>query len=137
MDQHIPNDGRAPMLFGGLLILMLAACAAPTPTPSPGPQPEPGPTGVPLPPPAALNLDAETQALIAHAPRTVFLIPFSHWDTDWHADYATYAAYADGNIAAAIEMAQANPRFRYTLEQVLFVQHFWETHPDRLSLIHI
>ncbi len=27
-------------------------------------------------------------------------------------------------------MAQANPRFRYTFEQVLFVQHFWDTYPE-------
>ena len=84
----------------------------------------------PCPPQELINLDAETQALIASAPRTVFLIPFSHWDTDWHRSFPVYAAMADRNIAAAIGMAQADPRFRYALEQVLFVQHFWETHPE-------
>ena len=37
---------------------------------------------------------------------------------------------ADRNIASAIRIAQADPRFRYALEQVLFVQYFWETHPE-------
>ncbi len=37
-------------------------------------------------------------------------------------------------------MAKQDARFRFTLEQVLFVQHFWETHPasraDLVSLVH-
>jgi hypothetical protein len=68
---------------------------------------------------------------VASARRTVFLIPFSHWDTDWHSDFATYSRQADQNILAAIQLAKSAPRYRYTLEQVLFVQHFWETHPEQ------
>lgn len=135
--QQPGTPGKPLILVFALLLIMLAACAAPTPTPAPTParRPEPGPTGVPLPPSAAINLDAETQTLIARAPRTVFLIPFSHWDTDWHLTYAAYAEMADGNIAAAIRLAQSNPRFRYTFEQVLFVQHFWETHPEQRAAL--
>ena len=92
--------------------------------------PEPGPPPARLPDPAAINLDSVTQALIAHAKRTVFLVPFSHWDTDWHRDFSVYAAQADRNILDAIRIAKQHPRFRYTVEQVLFAQHFWETHPD-------
>ncbi len=33
------------------------------------------------------NFDSATQSLIAKAKRVVFLIPFSHWDTDWHQPY--------------------------------------------------
>ncbi len=79
----------------------------------------------------SINLDAQSQARIASTRRTVFLIPFSHWDTDWHADFNVYSRQADQNILAAIRLAKSDPRFRYTLEQVLFVQHFWETHPDQ------
>jgi Glycosyl hydrolases family 38 N-terminal domain/Glycosyl hydrolases family 38 C-terminal domain len=106
---------------------------APTlaPTPVPTPVAEPGPAPAALPPPSAINLDAETQTLIARAKRTVFLIPFSHWDTDWHRDFSVYAAQADRNILDAIRIAQQHPRFRYTIEQVLFAQHFWETHPEQ------
>jgi hypothetical protein len=68
---------------------------------------------------------------VARAHRTVFLIPFSHWDTDWHADFSVYSRQADQNILAAIRLAKSDPRYRYTLEQVLFVQHFWETHPEQ------
>ncbi|MDQ3005881.1 MAG: hypothetical protein M3R47_10955 [Chloroflexota bacterium] len=86
------------------------------------------------------NFDPETQSLIARAERVVFLIPFSHWDTDWHDSFEVYSRQADQNILKAIEIAQQNPRYRYTLEQVLFVQHFWETHPasraDLVSLVH-
>jgi hypothetical protein len=78
----------------------------------------------------AINLDAQTQALVARASRTVFLIPFSHWDTDWHADFSVYSRQADQNILAAIHLAKSDPRYRYTLEQVLFVQHFWDAHPE-------
>lgn len=78
----------------------------------------------------APNFDSETQRLIAGADRTVFLIPFSHWDTDWHDTFATYSQFADQNISEAISLAKQYPRFRYTLEQVLFVQHFWEVHPE-------
>jgi hypothetical protein len=78
----------------------------------------------------SINLDAQTQALVARAHRTVFLIPFSHWDTDWHADFSVYSRQADQNILAAIRLAKSDARYRYTLEQVLFVQHFWETHPE-------
>jgi Glycosyl hydrolases family 38 N-terminal domain/Glycosyl hydrolases family 38 C-terminal domain len=86
------------------------------------------------------NFDSETQSLIARAERVVFLIPFSHWDTDWHQDFDAYSKLADQNILQAIEVAQQDSRFRFTLEQVLFVQHFWETHPasraDLVTLVH-
>jgi len=129
-------------LFGIALMFVLAACAlrAPGPTPTSAPAPEPGPTPAALPAPAAINLDSETQALIARAKRTVFLIPFSHWDTDWHRTFSVYADQADRNTHDAIQIAKRNRRFRYTIEQVLFAQHFWETHPaeraDFAALVH-
>jgi hypothetical protein len=111
-----------PFIAGILVITLLTGCGLPAPKPAPF-----DPT---------INLDAETQAMIAKAQRTVFLIPFSHWDTDWHETYAVYARRADQNILSAIRLAKENPRFRYALEQVLFVQHFWETHPEsRADLI--
>ena len=76
------------------------------------------------------NFDAETQAMIASAKRVVFLVPFSHWDTDWHQNFDAYSQLADQNILKAIQLAKQYPRFRFTLEQVLFVQHFWDSHPD-------
>ena len=76
------------------------------------------------------TFDAETQALIAQSERVVFLIPFSHWDTDWHQSFDVYSQMADQNIIKAIQIAKQAPRFRYTLEQVLFVQHFWDAYPD-------
>lgn len=76
------------------------------------------------------NFDPSTKALMAQAERVVFLVPFAHWDTDWHNTYPVYSRLADGNIRKAIQLAKQDPRFRFTLEQVLFVQHFWETHPD-------
>ena len=69
------------------------------------------------------NFDSATQSLIANAKRVVFLIPFSHWDTDWHQSYSAYSQLADKNIQSAIEVAKQDVRFRFTLEQVLFVQH--------------
>jgi hypothetical protein len=135
---------RSIVLLGIVLVVALAACAAPAPnpapaatpaaapsaTPAPTPAPEPGPAPAALPAPAAINLDTTTQTLISHAKRTVFLIPFSHWDTDWHRDFSVYAAQADRNILDAIRIAKQHPRFRYTIEQVLFAQHFYETHPE-------
>ena len=76
------------------------------------------------------TLDSETEALIARSEHVVFLIPFSHWDTDWHKSFDTYSQQADQNIIQAIQLAKQYPRFRYTLEQVLFVQHFWNKHPE-------
>jgi alpha-mannosidase len=76
------------------------------------------------------NFDAETQAMIASAKRVVFLVPFSHWDTDWHQNFDAYSQLADQNILKAIQLAKQYPRFRFTLEQVLFVQHFWDAHPE-------
>ncbi|MBF8283146.1 MAG: hypothetical protein HW378_2061, partial [Anaerolineales bacterium] len=102
-------------------VFLLAACARATPTPSLSLTPAPTPSNV--------NLDSETQSLIARADRVAFIIPFSHWDTDWHETFPEYVKRSDVNILAAIQMAKENPRFRYTFEQVLFVQHFWETHP--------
>jgi Glycosyl hydrolases family 38 N-terminal domain/Glycosyl hydrolases family 38 C-terminal domain len=102
-------------LMASIISILLAACTSPGP-----PAYDP-----------SINLDAQTQALVARAPRTVFLIPFSHWDTDWHANFAVYSRQADQNILAAIRLAKNNPRYRYTLEQVLFVQHFWDTHPEQ------
>jgi len=126
-----------------MLALALAACTTPAPAPPPTsspaaltttlplPTPEPGPAPVALPPPDQINLDAATQSLIARAKRTVFLIPFSHWDTDWHRDFGVYATQADRNIGDAIQIAKQHPRFRYSIEQVLFAQHFWQAHPEQ------
>src|SRR6266545_3803988 len=126
-----------------VLALALAACTMPAPAPPPTsspaaltttlplPTPEPGPAPVALPPPDQINLDAATQSLIARAKRTVFLIPFSHWDTDWHRDFGVYATQADRNIGDAIQIAKQHPRFRYSIEQVLFAQHFWQAHPEQ------
>ncbi len=91
----------------------------------------PGPLG---------NFDAQTQSLIARSDRVVFLVPFSHWDTDWHQGFDGYSKLSDKNIQIAIEVAKMDSRFRFTLEQVLFVQHFWETHSasraDLVTLVH-
>lgn len=82
------------------------------------------------------NFDAATQLSIQHAQRVVFLVPFSHWDTDWHDIFDSYSRLADQNILRAIQVAKEQPRFRFALEQVLFVQHFWDTHPeDRAALL--
>jgi hypothetical protein len=107
-----------PRLCAPLLLFLFTAClTTPTLTPTPNPNSDP------------INLDSETQTLIADAERVAFLIPFSHWDTDWHENFASYSKRSDGNIAAAIELAKQDSRFRYTFEQVLFVQHFWDTVP--------
>ena len=67
-------------------------------------------------------------------------MPFSHWDTDWHNAFPTYSWQAAANIITAIQIAKQHPRFRYNLEQVLFVKQFWETYPehraDLAALIH-
>lgn len=113
----------AYVLIGGMILF---GCASPAPRPEE--------TRAPL-----GNFDPETQSLIARAERVVFLIPFSHWDTGWHDTFEAYSKRADQNILNAIEIAKDNPRYRYALEQVLFVQHFWETHPayraDLVSLV--
>jgi hypothetical protein len=102
-------------LFAALLTgILLAACTS---------------SGPPAYDPS-INLDAQTQALVGRASRTVFLIPFSHWDTDWHSEFTTYSRQADQNILAAIRLAKTHTGYRYTLEQVLFVQHFWDAHPE-------
>src|SRR5258707_266194 len=44
--------------------------------------------------------------------------------------FAHYSLLADRNILKAIQLAKQHPRFRYTLEQVVFVQHFWDSHPE-------
>jgi hypothetical protein len=125
-----------------VLVLTIAACSTPAPDPAPtvtpapaptlplAPTPEPGPPPAALPPPDQINLDQATQTLVARAKRTVFLIPFSHWDTDWHNSFPTYSRQAAANIITAIQIAKQHPRFRYTLEQVLFVKQFWETYPE-------
>lgn len=135
-----------------VLFVTLAACSMPAPSPAPTVTPVPAPTSAPvptaepgpapaaLPPPDQINLDTATQTLIGHAKRTVFLMPFSHWDTDWHNAFPTYSWQAAANIITAIQIAKQHPRFRYNLEQVLFVKQFWETYPehraDLAALIH-
>ena len=112
-----------PLILAALS-LFIPACGQPAPRPIPT-----------QPPPLAPNLDAETLALMDQASRVVFVIPFSHWDTDWHEAFPDYVKRSDGNILAAIQMAQASPRFRYAMEQVLFVQHFWDTFPEHRAAL--
>ncbi len=78
---------------------------------------------------AVSDTSAHSQIRLSSAQRTVYVIPFSHWDTDWHRPFAFYAPLADQNIVEAIRLAQQEQSFRYTLEQVLFVQHFWAHYP--------
>ncbi len=111
-------------LIGGMI---LSGCTRPVS----GPEKRRAPLG---------DFDPATQSIIANAKRVVFLIPFSHWDTDWHQPYDQYSPLADQNIQSAIDVAKQDARYRFTLEQVLFVQHFWETHPasreDLATLVH-
>jgi hypothetical protein len=102
-----------------LLLAFLFACSTPTPTP----------------PPNFGRFDAETQALIDNAERVAFIVPFSHWDTDWHETFAVYGRMSNNNIQAAINLAQAEPRFRYALEQVAFVKHFWDSFPEHRAAL--
>src|SRR5690242_1439478 len=99
---------------------LVAACAINTPQPPPTPPASPSPATAPVvapaPLPASVNLDAATQALIARTRRAVFLVPFSHWDTDWHSTFDSYAGTADRNILDAIRLARHEPRFRYAVE---------------------
>jgi Glycosyl hydrolases family 38 N-terminal domain/Glycosyl hydrolases family 38 C-terminal domain len=127
-----PTPTPAPTPAPALVPITPAPDLVPTAAPTAvlTPVPEAGPAPALLPPPNAINLDAATQALIAKAKRTVFLIPFSHWDTDWHGAFPDYSRRAANNIIAAIQIAKRQPRFRYTLEQVLFVKQFWETYPE-------
>ena len=119
---------RRGAVIAGVLVLLIGAGVAFL-----NARPAPRETRAPL-----GNFDSETQSLIARAERVVFLIPFSHWDTDWHDSFDAYSKQADQNILKAIEIAKQEPRYRYTLEQVLFVQHFWETHPDsRADLVRL
>ncbi|MGQ0600859.1 MAG: hypothetical protein ACT4QE_04080, partial [Anaerolineales bacterium] len=99
-------------------LVFLSSCSTPTPIPSPTPVMSYG------------TFDAETEALIANAERVAFIVPFSHWDTDWHETFDVYSRRSNNNILSAIRMAKAEPRFRYALEQVAFVKHFWDTHPE-------
>lgn len=110
-----PSQRALPLVS---LLLVLLACTRTTPAPTALP-----PTRTPAPLPPVINLDVDTQTLIANAHRVAFIIPFPHWDTDWHEAYPSYVKCSDGNILRAIEMAEADPRFRYALEQVLFVQY--------------
>lgn len=120
MDKNdLRRSRRSSFYFIGLLSALLAGILLVACTPS-------GPPGYD----PSINLDAPTQTLVARAPRTVFLIPFSHWDTDWHSNFTTYSRQADQNILGAIRLAKSDPAYRYTIEQVLFAQHFWEAHPE-------
>jgi hypothetical protein len=106
----------SPSLGLVVLLAVLTACT----------NPPPAPRNVVNNP----NFDPETQALIANAQRVVFVVPFSHWDTDWHDTFDHYVKLSDQNILAAIRQAQQDPRFRYAIEQVLFAQHFWDNYPQ-------
>lgn len=115
---------RVVVLLG--ISLSLAAClAAPTAPPTPA-----APPAATL-DPGKINLDIATQTLIASANRVAFIVPFSHWDTDWHDSFANYSKLSDGNILNAIHLAQQDSRYRFNFEQVRFVQHFWDSYPDQ------
>ncbi|GAC1646258.1 MAG: hypothetical protein NVS4B8_18320 [Herpetosiphon sp.] len=150
---HLPALGQAPSevimhprnCWTIILLIVLGACSTIPAVPSPNRDQATTAAPITAAPPATaplrqspvsaapdkvINLDALTQSRIAQAKRVVFVVPFSHWDTDWHATFANYSAQADLNILDAIRLARQDARFRYAFEQVLFVQHFWQTHPE-------
>src|SRR4051794_29889667 len=96
-----------PVVALSVVVCLLASCALGTPS-RPAPQPVPTSAATPAPSPSAgaINLAPEIQARIADTRRVVFLVPFSHWDTDWHDTFDSYAAQADRNILDAIHAAQ-------------------------------
>ena len=73
------------------------------------------------------NFDAETQTMIASAKRVVFLIPFSHWDTDWHQDFSAYSRLSDQNILKAIPISQDLGKIRRNFED-----YFWTIYSFKL-----
>ncbi len=62
---------------------------------------------------AVSDTSAHSQIRLSSAQRTVYVIPFSHWDTDWHRPFAFYAPLADQNILEAIRLAQQEQSFRW------------------------
>lgn len=110
-------------------VWLFAACVVAPIPPAPSSVPA---TSIPV---AAINLDPEIQALIASSQRAVFLIPFSHWDSDWHETIAVNSVRADQNILDAMQLALQYPRFRYTLENARAVRHFWEAHPEQRATL--
>ncbi|MBI3966369.1 MAG: hypothetical protein HY329_12115 [Chloroflexi bacterium] len=87
-------------------------------------------TNAPSGSPRLERLTPEARRLVQEAPRVAFVVAHSHWDADWRETFDVYSEQAAHNIVAAIALAKRAPTFHYVLDQVVFLQRFWETRPE-------
>lgn len=64
----------------------------------------------------------------------VYFIPFSHLDFYWGGTREECLARGNQIIAKAIRLANESPKFRFLLEDDVFVSNFVETHPGTKEL---
>jgi len=66
----------------------------------------------------------------AFSGKTVFMVPYSHWDVDFWKTLDEYKVTVSNIIIDAIDLIAEKPNFRFTINQAIFIKHFWENYPD-------
>ncbi|MBT9132779.1 MAG: Mannosylglycerate hydrolase [Firmicutes bacterium] len=66
----------------------------------------------------------------AFSGKTVFIVPYSHWDVDFEKTFDEYKITVSNVIIDAIDLITKKPSFRFTVNQAIFIKYFWENYPD-------
>ena len=64
----------------------------------------------------------------------IYFTPFSHLDFFWGGTREECLARGNGIIAKAIQLARQSPKFRFLLEDNVFVANYVDTHPGTPEL---
>jgi len=59
----------------------------------------------------------------------IFIVPGSHFDYGWCSGPGEALAYGDSIIRAGLELLEAHPDYRFTVEYAVFMQHYLASFP--------
>jgi len=79
--------------------------------------------------PVALNAQDATPSANPSPDAQVYFIPFSHLDFFWGGTREECLARGNQIIAKAIQLANRSPKFRFLLEDDVFVANYMDSHP--------
>ena len=63
------------------------------------------------------------------------LVPNFHFDLTWHKDVATFMRISAGIFEEALELLEQDPRYRFTIDHVAFIEWFLTTYPEQAARV--
>ena len=62
--------------------------------------------------------------------KTIYLVPHSHYDAEVFLTREEYLQWGFSNLLEALKLLETEPDFRFTLDQVCYIEPFMERYPE-------